>query len=73
MHWGKFLPKECPGHDIKQSDGFQLGYLGNVEYPFIAIATRSTLAQSGSSWFGPIYGSNRTIWIIKRDDKQMNC
>ena len=24
--------------------------LGNVEYPFIAIAPRSTLARSGSTW-----------------------
>ena len=37
-----------------------VGDLGNVEYPFIAIAPRSTLAQSGSIWYGPIYGSTRT-------------
>ena len=36
--------------------------LGNMKYPFIAIAPRSTLAQSGSIWLGPIYGSNRTVW-----------
>ena len=33
---------------------------GNAEYPFIAIAPRSTQAPSGSPWLGPIYGSNRT-------------
>ena len=32
------------------------GALGNAEYSFIAITPRSTLAQSGSTWFGPIYG-----------------
>ena len=26
------------------------GALGNVEYPFIAIAPRSTLARRGSTW-----------------------
>ena len=36
------------------------GALGNAEHPFIAIAPRSTLARSGSTWFGPIYGLNRT-------------
>ena len=32
-------PNECPGYDIKQSDGA----LGNVVYPFTAIVPRSTL------------------------------
>ena len=35
-----------------------------MEYLFIAIAPRSTLAQSGNSWYGPIYGSNRTVWHL---------
>ena len=43
-------PHECPGHDTKQSDSEVPGALGNVEYPFIAIAPRSTLARSGSIW-----------------------
>ena len=34
--------------------------LGNAEHLFIAIAPRSTLAQNGSIWKGPIYGLNRT-------------
>ena len=34
----------------KQSDGVMPGALGNAEYPFIAIALRSTLAWSGSTW-----------------------
>ena len=28
--------------------------LGNVKYPFIVIAPRSILAQSGRTWYGPI-------------------
>ena len=40
------------------------GALGNVEYPFITIASRSTLARSGSTWYGPIYGLNRTNSIL---------
>ena len=41
-------PNEGPGYDTKQSDG--TGALGNAEYPFIAVAPRSTLARSGSTW-----------------------
>ena len=38
-------PPECPGYDIKQSDGeaSTLEIWENVEYPFIAITARSTL------------------------------
>ena len=36
----------------------------NMEYPFIAIAARFTLTQSGSTWLDPIDGSNRTIWHL---------
>ena len=43
------LPKKCPGYDTKLSDG-DAGALGNVEYPFIAITPRSTLAWSDSTW-----------------------
>ncbi len=43
---GQDPPNECPGYDTKQSDG---GALGNTELPFIAIASRSTLARSGST------------------------
>ena len=47
-------PHECPGYDTEQSDGevpviSQVHSLGNVEYPFTAIAPRSTLARSGST------------------------
>ena len=38
--------------------------LGNTEYPFIAIAPRSTLARRGSTWQGPIYGLNRNNGIL---------
>ena len=46
-------PNKCPGYDTEQSDGEAsviLELLGNVEYFFIPIAPRSTLAQSGSTW-----------------------
>ena len=44
---GYDLPNECPRYDTKQSDGevpVMLGLWG------IAIAPRSTLARSGSTW-----------------------
>ena len=49
---------DCPDYNIKLSDGegSSPGDLGNVEYLFITIAPRSTLAQSGYTWKGPIYG-----------------
>ena len=40
------------------------GALGNAEYSFIAIAPRFTLARSGSTRYGPIYGSSRTNCIL---------
>ena len=36
-------------------------------YPFIAIAPRSTLALSGSTWLHSIYGSNKTKQYIYAD------
>ena len=60
-------PNECPGYDSKQSDGevpVTLGFLGNTEHPFIAIAPKSTLARRGSTWKGPIYGLDRTNSIL---------
>ena len=42
---------ECPGYDIKQSDGeasSNAGALENVEYPFMAIALE---VLSGSEWY----------------------
>ena len=41
--------------------------MGKAEYLFITIAPRSTLARSGSSWTGPINGSNRTICLFNRE------
>ena len=46
------------------------GALENTEYSFIAIALRSTLIQSGSTWQGPIYGSNRSKL---RTYAKLNC
>ena len=44
---------ECLGYDTKWSGGevpVMLELLSNVQYPFIAIAPWSFLAQSGSTW-----------------------
>ena len=44
---------ECPGYDTKQSDSEVPAVLelwGMRSTPFIAIAPRSTLAPSGSTW-----------------------
>ena len=38
-----------PGYDIEQADG-EAPVMGNMEYPFIAVALKSTLALSGSMW-----------------------
>ena len=40
--------------------GSNLADLEVVEYPFIAIAPRSTLTRSGSTWLAPMCASNRT-------------
>ena len=37
-----------------------LEFWGKAEYPFIAIAPRSTLADNGSTWESPIYGLDKT-------------
>ena len=38
--------------------------LRNVEFLFIAIVPRSTLARSGNTWLGLICGSNRNDWHL---------
>ena len=43
---------------------FKPGTMGIAEYPFIAIAPRSTLARRGCTWQGLIYGLNRTNGIL---------
>ena len=40
--------------------------LGNVEYPFIAIAPKFSLTWSVSTWQDLIYGSNRTMYLCKK-------
>ena len=43
-----------PGYDTKQSDGeaqSNVGALESTEYPFIAIAPRSSLDWNGSTWY----------------------
>ena len=58
---------ECPVYDTKQADGeapvmLELWRIWST--PFIAIASRSTLAWSGSTWQSPVYWSNRTVWHL---------
>ena len=50
--WGCRIHQLHLWYDSKQSDGEVPVMLPsrNVEYPFIAIAPRSFLAQSGSTW-----------------------
>ena len=68
IHWlhlcrGVRLPKgeSFMWQKTIRSIGFSnSGALGNAECPFIAIAPRSSLARSGSTWEGFIYGSNST-------------
>ena len=54
-------PDKCPGYGTKlfNDEAPVLQFLGNVEYPFIAITP--TLIWSSSTCWGPIYGSNRNI------------
>ena len=40
---------------------YQSKDLGNSEYPFIAITSRSTQTRISSTCKGPIYALNRTI------------
>ena len=47
----------------KQSDSVapvMLEIWGEAQYPFIAITPRSTLARSGNTWEGFIYGPKKT-------------
>ena len=47
-----------------------LVFWGNVEYPFITIAPRSTLARTGSTGKGPIYGFNSSKLYTQA---KLNC
>ena len=49
------------------------GALWNTEYLFIVIATWSTLTQSGSTWKGPVYESNGTIWHLNWEQINDSC
>ena len=42
-----------------------------MEYSFINITLRSTLTLSGSTCYGPIYESNRSVWKLLVLDKDM--
>ena len=46
---------ECPWYNTKLSDG-EVGAVENEEYPFIDIASRSSLTRSSSIRYGPIIG-----------------
>ena len=54
---------ECPGHDIKQSDGealVMLGFWGMWGTPSLQ-SLSGYLTQSGSTWKSPLHGSNRMV------------
>ena len=55
---------KCPSYDIKQSD-----IEGNAEQPFITMTFLVPSGWSGSTWSGPIYGSNRTVWHLNCANK----
>ena len=73
-------PNECPDYDTN-SDTIWLRWwgssnakaLGNVEYPFIVITSRSTLSQGGRTWKSLIYGSNRTVWHLNWVQANATC
>ena len=49
---GYDFPNECPVYDTKQSNSdvpSNAGALGNTEYPFVPIASSSTLAWNDST------------------------
>ena len=54
LHLGREVrsSNECPGYGTKLSDGEASGpgVFQNMEYPFIAIAPKSTLTRSGSTF-----------------------
>ena len=61
--------KEYPGYDTKLYlvvRGSSFEALENMDYSFISITPRSTLTQSGSTFFGPIYWS---VWKLLVLDK----
>ena len=66
------LHNECSGYDNKQSDDEipVMVELENAEYLFIAIPLGSTLARCGNTWWGPVYGLNRTKL---RTYAKLNC
>ena len=56
---------ECPSYDNKQSDGsINGGALRKAEYPFIAIAHRSTLARSNRLDRLPIMSEIEVNWVF---------
>ena len=59
IHWlhlcrGVRLPQRVFWY-MTRNNLSRAGALGNAEYSFIAIAPRSNLAWSGSTWYYPIY------------------
>ena len=58
------IPTSVLDTTLKKSNGevlVMLEFWGNVEYPFIALAPRSTLDLSGYTWRGPMNG---TFWPL---------
>ena len=57
-HFQKVLWKNI---NYFKEGGSSFGDLGNIYNPFIAITPRSTLTLSPPTYYGPIYGSNRSV------------
>ena len=53
--------------------GSSLGALRNVEYAITAITLGSILIWSGSTCWGLIDGSNRTVWVFNCVQKNIWC
>ena len=69
-------PQRVSWNDIKQSDGevpinLELWIMWST--PFFSIAFRFTLGKGGSTKYGPIYGSNRTVWHLNCVQRNIFC
>ena len=56
---GKTPPNKCPGYHTKQSDGEAPGMQSTPSLPSLP---GPLLPRVNSTWQGPLYGSNRTVW-----------
>ena len=59
----RICQQQLPWYETKPPDDEAQNpdVLRNVDYPFFSITTKSTMIQSRSTCWGPIYGVNRTV------------